>query len=243
MYLDNPALTLRKLIISIESYSPNQPLRSALLHFFELESTPSSEPILWEKIAKVISLPNKISETLEDYFPDEEITAPNWKNNIISAFSNINLNARVLEFNNSISNETKNELGLLSLIFKTKGEIGKLESDDINEIQDLLCNLKQTVIDSDLNIELRKDILHYLNNIIRALDDYSITGIGPVISSVEATLGHACVSPPFQDIVKNTEIGDKIKTVLKKSLSAISTVEGVASLGANCVTLIEHFSK
>lgn len=243
MHLDNPAQTLRQFLLAITNYSNSgQILRKALLEILGLEVNKLSEQILWEKISKLMTLPYKIDETLNDYFTDEEITAPNWKVNVIKFFSSMNINASVSQ-HRTITQETFNELGLISLLFKTKGEIGKLANEDIIDIQQQLSELKNSVIESNLSKELRKDILHYINNIIRSLEDYAITGIEPLISSIEATLGHACISPAFQDVVKNTEIGGKLKSILKRSLSAVSSVEGVVSLGANALTLIEHFSK
>ncbi|HCU0428103.1 TPA: hypothetical protein OUE92_000216 [Serratia marcescens] len=243
MHLDNPAQTLRQFLLAVCKADPNKSLRSALCLALNLENKNVTESVLWEKTAKIMTLTYKIEDILNDYFPDEDITAPNWQKNVTEFFSQININNPVHHYSNVIKPETFNELGLLALLFKTKGEIGKLANEDIDDIQQQLSELKQSVIESNLSQELRKDILHYLNNIIRSLEDYSITGIEPVISSIEATLGHACISQPFQEVVKNTEIGAKLKGVLKKSLSAVSSVEGVVSLGANAITLIEHFSK
>lgn len=244
MHIDNSAHTLRQFFLGIKNHANvNEPLRAALVNNLDLNNDNYSESVLWEKLSKIMSLPAKIQETLDDYFPDEEITAPTWKHNVTSFFSGMNINAPVHNHIKFITPEAYNELGLLSVIFKTKGQIGKLVDEDIIDIQEQLNDLKNSVIDSNLSKELRKDILHYLNNILRSLEDYSITGIEPVISSIEATLGHACISQPFQDVVKNTEIGGRLKDILKKSLTAVSSVEGVVSLGANAITLIEHFSK
>ncbi|MEY6830675.1 hypothetical protein AB9B21_19510, partial [Enterobacter roggenkampii] len=93
------------------------------------------------------------------------------------------------------------------------------------------------------SIELKKEILHYVNNMIRAFDDYEITGIEPIISATEATMGHACMSESFNQVVTTTEEGSKLKNILKKTISSINSVEGLVSLGANGVTLLEFFDK
>ncbi|HDU5566086.1 TPA: hypothetical protein RFV45_003197 [Klebsiella pneumoniae subsp. pneumoniae] len=244
MHIDNPANTLRQFLLTIRDFpDPGKPLRQAMYVFFDTEKQNISESLLWDKIAKVMALSAKIDDTLKDYFSGEEVTAPNWRANVTTFFSSMNINASIHDHKKYFTNETLNELGLLSLLFKTKGEIGKLNNEDINDIQKQLEELKETVKQSELSNELRRDILHYINSMIRALDDYAITGIEPIISATEATMGHAYMSQPFQDVVQGTEIGSKLKTILKKTISSINTVEGVVSLGANAVTLLEHFNK
>ena len=78
---------------------------------------------------------------------------------------------------------------------------------------------------------------------IRAFDDYEITGIEPIISATEATMGHACMSESFNQVVTTTEEGSKLKNILKKTISSINSVEGLVSLGANGVTLLEFLDK
>ena len=56
-------------------------------------------------------------------------------------------------------------------------------------------------------------------------------------------MGHACMSESFNLVVTTTEEGSKLKNILKKTISSINSVEGLVSLGANGVTLLEFFDK
>ncbi|EOI3478631.1 hypothetical protein ACS0ON_000718 [Cronobacter dublinensis] len=245
MYIDNSAQTLRKYLLLLKKHSEQgEPIKVALYSVFNIEEPGGdNEVLLWDKISKMMSLPKKIEDTLKDYFPDEEITCPSWRPSINRFFSNLNLNEPL---NNSISRVSDiaiNELGMISLLFKTKGQIGRLNHENITEITLQLRELKESILKGDFPIELKKDMLHYINNMIRAFDDYDISGIEPIISATEATMGHACMSQPFQDTLKDTTEGTKLKRIIKKTLSSINNIEGIVSLGANATTMIEFFNK
>lgn len=132
---------------------------------------------------------------------------------------------------------------MISVLFKTKGQIGKLKDEQLIEIKEQLLELKETIINSDFPINLKKEILYYIDNMIRAFDDYEITGIEPIISATEATMGHACMSEQFNEVITTTEEGSKLKNILKKTITSINSIEGFVSLGANGITLLEFFNK
>lgn len=243
MYIDNSALTLRNFFISLKDQNTNLIVKNALLVAFELEHTKDNQILLWDKISKLMSLPKKIEDALQDYFPDDEITAPNWRPCVDKFFAQLSLVEPLPNATQRISDAALNDLGMISLLFKTKGEIGKIKDEQLIDIKQQLLELKGSIINSDFSIELKKEILHYVNNMIRAFDDYEITGIEPIISATEATMGHACMSESFNQVVTTTEEGSKLKNILKKTISSINSVEGLVSLGANGVTLLEFFDK
>ncbi|HIF4815362.1 TPA: hypothetical protein ACX14S_003407 [Klebsiella pneumoniae] len=244
MYIDNSAQTLRNFFINLRSQSGKQTgTKKALLDVFELQHNIDNEVILWDKISKLMSLPKKIDDTLQDYFPEDEIPAPNWRPCVNDFFSKLNLTEPLQNTLPRISEQALNDLGMLSILFKTKGQIGQLKDEQLEEIKTQLSELKDSIINSNFSTELKKDILHYINNMIRAFEDYEITGIEPIISATEATMGHACMSESFNEIITNTEEGSKLKRILKKTISSINSVEGIVSLGANGVTLLEFFNK
>ncbi|EKY3234028.1 hypothetical protein SMY33_000036 [Cronobacter malonaticus] len=245
MYIDNSALTLRNYLVLLKKHSEqDRPIKVALYSVFNIEEPDGeNDALLWDKISKLMSLPKKIEDALKDYFPDEEITCPNWRPTVNNFFGNLNLNEPLKHSIQRVNDIAINELGMISLLFKTKGQIGKLNHENIKEITLQLLDLKESILKGDFPIELQKDMLHYINNMIRAFDDYDISGIEPIISATEATMGHACMSQPFQDTMKNTSEGTKLKGIIKKTLSSINSIEGIASLGANAVTMIEFFNK
>ncbi|EHF8233523.1 MULTISPECIES: hypothetical protein [Enterobacter cloacae complex] len=243
MYIDNSALTLRNFFISLKDQNTNIIVKNALLVAFELEHTKDNQILLWDKISKLMSLPKKIEDALQDYFPDDEITAPNWRPCVDKFFAQLSLVEPLPNATQRISDAALNDLGMISLLFKTKGQIGKIKDEQLIEIKQQLLELKDSIINSDFSIELKKEILHYVNNMIRAFDDYEITGIEPIISATEATMGHACMSESFNQVVTTTEEGSKLKNILKKTISSINSVEGLVSLGANGVTLLEFLDK
>lgn len=243
MYIDNSALTLRNFFIKLKAQNSSYTMKRALLLAFELEATKDNEVILWDKLSKLMSLPNKIEGTLQDYFSEDEITAPNWRPSVDQFFSNLSLVEQVVHSISRISDQALNDLGMISVLFKTKGQVGQLKDEQIVEIKKQLLELKDSIINSNFSIELRKEILHYINTMIRAFEDYELTGIEPIISATEATMGHACMSEEFNKIVTTTEEGSKLKSILKKTISSINSVEGVVSLGANGVALLDFFNK
>lgn len=244
MFIDNSAQTLRNFFINLKAQPGlSSPTKSALLDMFELEPSIDNEVILWDKISKLMCLAKKIDDTIKDYFPEEEIPAPNWRPCVNKFFSHLSLTEQLQSTINRISDPALNDLGMLSILFKTKGQVGQLKDEELEEIKQQLIELKESIIKSSFSTEIKKEILHYINNMSRAFEDYEITGIEPIISATEATMGHACMSEPFNKIVTTTEEGSKLKKIIKKTISSINSVEGVVSLGANGVTLLEFITK
>jgi hypothetical protein len=244
MFIDNSAQTLRNFFINLKAQPGlTSATKKALLDVFELEPNIDNEVILWDKISKLMCLARKIDDTIQDYFPGEEITAPNWRPCVNKFFAHLSLTEPLQSTINRITDPALNDLGMLSILFKTKGQVGQIKDEQLEEIKQQLFELKDSIIKSDFSTELKKDILHYINNMIRAFDDYEITGIEPIISATEATMGHACMSEAFNEVVTKTEEGSKLKSILKKTISSINSVEGVVSLGANGIALLEFFNK
>ncbi|WP_313625778.1 hypothetical protein [Kosakonia sp.] len=243
MHIDNSAQTLRSFLTKLRQQDQGLSTKKALINVFDIPESPERDSILWEKIAKFMCIPQKINETIQDYFPDEEIPAPNWRPSLHQFFTCLNLNEPLQNALSRVSDAALNDLGMLSILFKTKGQVGKLKTDKIQEIMQQLLELKKSVMGSEFEVETRKDILHYINNMIRAFEDYELTGIEPIISATEATMGHACMSEPFNKMMKTTETGSKLKDIVKTTVESINRVEGLVSLGANGLTLLEYFNK
>ncbi|PYA59595.1 hypothetical protein DMW53_13325 [Serratia marcescens] len=242
-YIDNPAQTLHNFLSEIKesSRTNNTSLKRAIALQFNLDE--KNVHLIWETVSKLMTLPQKVENIITDYFLDLNIQAPTWMKNVTEIFEKTSLNASVGEFISPLQSQTLIELGLISNIFKMKGQIGEIPSSDLDDLRDDFYEIKESIINSDFSPKLKSEIMHYINTIIRALDDYKITGIEPVISSVEATMGHTVISEEFQRVVTDTNIGQKIKSTLLKSLSVISAVDGVTSIASNAMSLLEHFNK
>ena len=105
----------------------------------------------------------------------------------------------------------------------------KIVSDEnLKALQKDFAELRAEVIaDDNIPPPLKKLILHHVNEILKAISDYDITGIQPLEHAVENAVGSVLLHP---EIHQKTEVGQSFGRKLKMAASILLLLQGLLQL-------------
>jgi len=233
MTTDNPAGRLLSILEKGKKQLGHEQTRDAWRKILEIEGQNENDALLMSRLGKVMELPQQIITDIQTYFPRQVNSHMHWSTKVNSAFGQLNLNSQWNTFISHIDAHTMNYLSLSVDLLDTKEEVKILSKDDLKKIRNKIDKILQDMISLELDESFKKDIVKYLRKIIIAIDEYNITGITPIVESVESTLGHIFIDPSYRDNLMNTDFGKDIRSTLG-IVADIITV----SLGFPQITLI-----
>jgi len=221
---ENPAERLLHIIEEGKKHAGGRVNKSV---WMDLLNVPDDhEPILLSRIGKTMALIGEISEaltSLDDINPDRYL---GWVPTISAAFSEQNLNGHWITFIGKINDHTINYLSNTADIL---GSQGFNKSFDINEIQNISESIAEIITEiksSDLPENVKVYMVSKLREILLAIDEYQITGAGPIIQVVESVFGHMVLNQEFRDCSKENPAASKFWDVMGKIVLVTTFVIG-----------------
>ncbi|WP_139411629.1 hypothetical protein [Aeromonas veronii] len=194
----------------------------------------AAESLLMAKLGQVMLLPHETQILVSRYYPELSRDLIHAMSKLQDAFTRQNLSGTWSSFINHIDIHCISTLSLTASLLDNKLETRIIDKDSIDSFRIRV----QALISDALNIELDKDfkkfIVHYLQKILTALNDYLISGAQPILDALEATLGHAVLDPDFKGHLKENGFG---KTV-REFIGDLANVVTVATAATGAVAYI-----
>lgn len=229
--IDNPAQRLLDILEEGQRRSANANCRVVWTEV--LEAKGQNEQILITRLAKVMELPARISQVLEDHFPNTRWKSTHWKSQIENAFISQELNGIWNKFKSNIDSMTLSELGLLSEMFETRGAHGGIAAEEIESLLARIIELRGEIRSAELPLTMKTMLLRQLFQIQEALESYSISGIEPVMDAVQSTLGLAVIDPEYKQEIKagsGSQFGDRISSLLGDVANVVTVASAMPAL-------------
>ncbi|EIJ9085003.1 hypothetical protein RJ218_003850 [Enterobacter hormaechei] len=234
MKIDNAAARLHDFLIRTHNSNTSRDTRWVLQQFLNMPGVPDHE--LYRGLAGLLELPGKVQTELENHFPDNGLS--HWNDRVSRAFSQISLNAMWGGIMSPIDERTLTELNMLSLLFRTKGEVALIDQSEMSEYKAKIEELKEDTIAADLSIEMRTTILQYLNKILSAIESYQITGVEPIMEAMESIIGRAALNEEYSKALKDTGIGKKIGDIVGLVANAVTVAQGIPFVATPLLTFL-----
>lgn len=239
MQYDNPAARLHEILTKGKLISGDTPCTTAWKQILKLDS--DDPTLLQYKVGKVMALPIEINEIMRVLYPSRA-KVPHWEHQIRVGFLNQSLIGKWSSFISSIDNHTVEYLALLADLIESKESLKILENEEITQLREKLLDIMDEVLSANLSLELKSSILRHLRKILEAIDDYNITGINPIIESVEATMGHAHLNGGFASFLKNEELGQKVLDFLSAASNILTVSTSLPQLSIAMAGVISVIS-
>lgn len=192
--MNNPAKRL--LIILKEGKSDRINGDASCLQVWKslLEVSDNNDAQLLSKLGKTIALVGEIEDELKQTGIDDYESNLAWVPFLRQAFANQKLSDPWSGFIKNVNDHTFNYLSncsnILDLKFSSRYKSIENVDDLVVEVNDLLAEVLASGID--------ESIKHYMSQKLRemqrALDEYKITGNGPIVKSVESYVGHVIIN-------------------------------------------------
>lgn len=242
--IDNPAQRLLEILESGKRSNNQENCRDVWRRI--LVVTGSDEQTLITRLAKVMQLPARISQVMNDHFPAPRWKSTHWQQQIDKAFYSQELNGIWQKFNSHIDAQTLSELGLLSMTFETRGAHSSFNSDHVETLLLRIRELHEEIRNSELSVSMKSILLRQLYKIQEALESYSISGIEPVMDAVQSTLGLAVIDAEYrEEISKGAEskFGEKMSDLLSDVANMITIAGALPALPVAIHTALTYLSK
>jgi len=211
LHTDNPAGRLLNILEKAEKIKSHVVSRTAWAEIFEIEN---DDALLVSRLGKVMALPHEIITDINLHFSEQSGSYTHWSKQVNLAFTHHNLNTEWSKFIEHIDEHTINYLKMSVALLDTKENVKVVSNDDIKKIRNKIDKILQEIIGLDIDEEFKKNITKYLRKIIIAIDEYNITGIVPIMESVESTLGHVFIDEKYKDELMNDDYGLRIRKAL-----------------------------
>jgi len=224
--IDNPAQRLLDLLKKGADQSAVAYSRDVWRKVLEIPGT--DDQLLLGRLASVMALPGRISQVLEDHFPNPRFNATHWKVQTEKAFFVMQLDGLWTHFYSHIDDHTLSELAMLSFVIEERGEQTVIAPEDITGLLQRAAALREEISQSALPPAMKLMLMKQMTQLLEALEYYSITGAEPVMDAVQSALGLAVLNEHFRrEIGKDTgsAFGDKISDLLS-DVANVVTVAG-----------------
>ncbi|WP_421206828.1 hypothetical protein [Aeromonas enteropelogenes] len=239
MRSDNPAARLLAILKLGQTHNINSIAKSVWFSIFSIEEEDlvAAESLLMAKLGQVMLLPHNTQNLVSTYYPElsEDLTYVMSK--LQDAFIRQNLSGAWSTFIGHIDVHCISTLSMTATLLDHKLETSLIAPDDIERFRERVQTLISDSLKIELNKEFKKFIVHYLQKILTALNDYLISGAQPILDALEATLGHAVLDPEFKEHLKEDGFGKNVR----EFIGDLANVVTIATAATGAVAYItEH---
>jgi hypothetical protein len=227
MEYDNPAARLLALLQKCKQQSPGTSCKLAWEAVLEVRG---NEPLLMSRLGKAMELPQTAIDALKESFPNRQENWKHWRAQVSAGFLNQNLSANWATFVNHIDDHTINYLQLSADLLASKATTKILERGQLDELKKQMVDLYNEILDSTINVDVKKYLIRAIRRLIISIDEYQLTGALPILEAVETMVGHAHIDTEYRNFLKTTDLGSKLLLTLGTMADAITVAVGIPQL-------------
>ncbi|BCN23972.1 hypothetical protein [Vibrio alfacsensis] len=237
MTTDNPAARLLAILQQGKTFPPTTPTKDVWEKILGIdEQGVGKESLLMAKLSQFVLLPHQVEKLIAEHYPELSENLRYSMDKLQSAVLGQNLSGQWTSFSGHIDQHSLSTLSMAAALLDHKLDTKLIESEQLQGFKTKIQDILDTSIQSNLNMEFKKYIQHYMQKILTAIDDYLISGAQPILDALEATLGHAVLDPEFKEDLKETETGSKIREVL----GDLANVVTIATAATGAIAFIAN---
>lgn len=230
----NPASRLLDVLIEAQGISRTITTRQA---WTKILDAGKSTALMHERLSKVMNLSEETFQLVNELFPRQARASQTWKTALDTGFLNQEMNGQFESFIAHVSSTAIDHLTSAAELLEFKSP-SKLTSLQIQEFIKSLNELVEEVLSGDLEIKVREYLARSLRKIVTALEEYRLGGEIPIISSIDALLGHSAFDSDYRSAISETTVGSKILNILGGIADAVTVATPMVPL-----LLTESFKK
>lgn len=218
---ENPAARLLAILTAGKEVPPSNNCRKTWSSLLGVEE--GNETLLLSRLGKTMSLIGQ-AETeitrIKDVDPDRYL---GWVEPAVTAFTKQNLNATWESFSNHINTHTLNYLSNTADILTAYYPRKSWNTDELERIGEGIDDVIEEVHASQLDLKAKEFMVAKLREIQIAIDEYKISGSGPLVEKIESTFGHAVLNPEFRDVAGSNPAARSFWMIIAK-ITMLSTL-------------------
>lgn len=224
----NPAFRLLTILEEGRSIPQQSACKAA---WSQILKTDQNSPELLIRLGKVMELPSQIVQSLQDTYPDEPNTWQHWNSQVQQAFQAQQLQSQWSTFIANIDVHSFTYLRMHAKLLQVQSKTKPLAADTLVKARAELNECLSEILESEVDIDVKRYLARNLRKLIAAIDEYHITGTSGVLDSIEIVMGHQVFDPKYRDLIQKTGIGSKISATIGTVADAMTIVLGLPQIG------------
>lgn len=206
----------------------------------ELLGSKGDTALLMARLGRVMSLPQQIVRALSEEYPAQGNTWAHWESQVSAAFMVQNMHGEWKTFSAHIDGHSLTYLRLAADLLHVKDRARLLEAEQIAEVRALVQTALDSVVATDLSVDLKAQVARCLRRILDALDEYMITGAIGVLEASEVALGHASIDSEYKSFLQNTEVGQCALNAIAAAANLVTVAVGLPQLSVAVTQLLSR---
>lgn len=236
---DNAATRLFDLLSAGKKIAPSTICRDA---WRRILNTGDDEALLMTRLGQTMSLAPAAREAMQRHYPNQPTMWNHWFTQVTSAFVQQQLAGQWASFINIIDQYSMAYLEMNADMLGTREPISSIPPSTTSDLQEKLAGFKRDLLASDLPESAKISVLRHIERLIRALDEYAITGAVPILDAVDSAIGHVMRDPEYRSTLKSSSVGEKFISILSVVANAVTVAQGLSQL-SDAVTAAKHYLK
>lgn len=234
--IDNPAARLHQILLDGTACSGTLSCRNAWFDILKISEQTNIN--LLRAVANTAELTEKIIHIRDEVLKTTRAKSPHWYTQVNLAFNSQNLKGDWGSFKNHIDSLAISELDMLAMIFEQSNAEENLDEEKLAEFKVRIINLREEIIGSELDQGVQYALLALLKKALEAIEMYQVTGAGPIMEAVEASIGKVMFDQNLQEEIKSGIIGKQFGALMGGLANFVTIAQGVKELAGPAITLL-----
>ncbi|EOD4079978.1 hypothetical protein ACOHX9_000685 [Yersinia enterocolitica] len=234
--IDNPAARLHQILLDGAGQSSNFRCRDVWSDILKISDM--TEVKFLRAIADTAELVDEIIYLRDEVLNTSRAKSTHWPTQVRKAFNLQDLKGDWASFNKHIDSLVISELDMLAMIFEKSDAEENLNEEKLTEFKDRILILREEIISSELDKGVQYALLALLKKALEAIEMYQITGAGPIMEAVEASIGKVMFDQNLQEEIKSGTIGKQFGALMGGLANFVTIAQGVKELAGPAITLL-----
>ncbi|MDN5511939.1 MAG: hypothetical protein L0G64_06405 [Acinetobacter sp.] len=231
MIYDNEALRLHETLQKLKTISGNTRLSDAFAVVLQVDAKNLSKVLIG--IGQLNTYVDSIAQYCKDS-PSIALQFERWSPKINQAFSTIHINNALSQFTQYYNEEVLFLIKTTHLALTERIEHKIiLEKEKIDQLIVELEELKQDFESKDISPSVKSYILNQLNELINNLKQYEILGSSNIQGTIESSIGHLITSDEYANFMKTDPLGRSLLDKLVAIGAGLQIIESGTQILVN----------
>ncbi|MDY7070522.1 hypothetical protein PshuTeo2_05440 [Pseudomonas hunanensis] len=219
---DNPAARMLAILQSIHDIPGNKPCKAAWSSAFRIDAGDDSSLMI--RLSQLMSMSVDAVLLMNERFPALRDQTTQWHIQLITALTSQQLAGSIQTFTNGYTRKHNDFLKVIDQMIGISAP-AEIDLSLINEFREGISNLINETLESQLEPKAKSYLVKALRRILAALDDYRLTGVVPVVESIELVAGHMFTDSQFKNSM-SSDFGNRVFSVIGAIADSIAIATG-----------------
>lgn len=219
---DNPAARLLSILESIHDTPPNTPCKNAWCSALGINDRNDSD--LMVGLSQLMGTSVEAVLLMNERFPALKPQTSQWHIHLVMALTSQQLASNIHTFINGYPRTNNDFLKVMDQMIGISAPT-EIDLSIVNEFREGISSLINETLESQLEPKAKNYLVKALRRILAALDNYRLTGVVPVIESIELVAGHMFTDSQFKTSM-SSDFGNRVFSVIGAMADSIAIATG-----------------